>query len=135
MVQHASKIRRPPPPLRPPGPPWVQGGPKGSYCKGEYNNGTCVENPADCGQLGKACCQSLSERARQGGMQDSQLKVTLLPAALRLPALRPLLCPTAGGCCSSYKCDPGLFCPFMDTDSPTCKPWCAACLPKVACVG
>lgn len=38
-----------------------QGSPKGSYCEGPYNNGTCKENPADCGQLGKACCRSLSE--------------------------------------------------------------------------
>ncbi|PRW60625.1 cadherin EGF LAG seven-pass G-type receptor 3 [Chlorella sorokiniana] len=41
-------------------PPVCQGGPKGSYCEGPYNNGTCKENPADCGQLGKACCRSLS---------------------------------------------------------------------------
>ena len=56
-MQHA-KRRALPLPLHP---VLAQGGPKGSHCVGEYNNGTCVENPADCGQLGKPCCQSLSE--------------------------------------------------------------------------
>ncbi|KAI7843115.1 hypothetical protein COHA_003286 [Chlorella ohadii] len=80
-----------------------QGGPKGSYCQGEYNNGTCVENPADCGQLGKACCRSLSELKRAQGLRSGYT--------------------VPGGCCSSYKCDAGLYCPFMDEREPACKTW------------
>lgn len=31
--------------------------------------------------------------------------------------------PLLGGCCSSYTCDGGLYCPFMDESQPTCKAW------------
>lgn len=41
------------------------------------------------------------------------------------PACPASLLRAAGGCCSIYKCDAGLYCPFMDENEPTCKTWCA----------